>query len=348
MKHYKSILGTLLVLFVTLTSTNAQQKKQYQISCVGFYNLENLFDTLDTPNVRDTEFTPNGPKSWSGKRYNEKLNNMASVIARMGEEYIKTGPAILGVCEVENKSVLEDLIKTDQLKGMDYGIVHYNSPDKRGIDVGFLYQKDKFTPTSSKSYTLTVPGMDNFYTRDQLLVSGDFHGERIHVIVNHWPSRRGGEKRSRHLRNAAADLSKEIIDSIQNSEPKAKIILMGDLNDDPTNHSVKRHIGAKMRKDKLGEKDMYNPMEKIYKNGIGTTAYRDNWSLFDQLILSSSMVNKDYSDWTYYKTKIFSRKFLKRQEGRWKGYPYRTFVGNTYQGGYSDHFPVYVFLIKEK
>lgn len=340
------ILISLSFLFC-FTGVKAQEKKQYQITCVAFYNVENLFDTLDTPDVNDAEFTPNGPRLWNGKRYFEKLDNIAKVIAQMGEEHLKTGPALIGIVEIENRAVLEDLIKTDKLKDLNYGIVHYDSPDRRGIDVALLYQKDKFTPTSSSSHILKIEGNDNFYTRNQMLVSGDLLGERIHIIVNHWPSRSGGEKRSRPLRNAAADLSRSIVDSIQKAETNAKIFVMGDLNDDPVDPSVKEHLKAKEDAENLNPNDLYNPMEKIFKNGTGTLAYRDNWSLFDQIVISQPLVDKDYSDWTYYKTKIFRPSYLVQQDGRFKGYPLRTFVGNSYRAGYSDHFPVYHFLIKE-
>jgi len=340
------ILVSLSFLFL-INGIKAEEKKQYQITCVAFYNLENLFDTLDTPDVRDTEFTPSGSKLWTGKRYWEKLDNMAKVIASMGEEHLKTGPAVIGVSEIENRMVLEDLVKTDRLKALNYGIVHYDSPDRRGIDVALLYQKDKFTPSSSNSYELTIEGNPDFRSRDQLLVSGDLMGERIHVIVNHWPSRSGGEKRSRPLRNAAADLSRAIVDSIQKTENNAKIFIMGDLNDDPVDPSLKEHLKAKADSKDLAVNDLYNPMEKIFNAGNGSLAYRDAWSLFDQIVISQPLVDKDFSDWTYYKTKIYRPHYIVQQDGRFKGYPLRTYVGNNYKAGYSDHFPVYHFLIRE-
>ncbi|MBL4715955.1 MAG: endonuclease [Bacteroidetes bacterium] len=340
-----------LLFFIYYSSTFCQEldkDKQYNVVTLAFYNLENLFDTLDTEDVRDTEFTPAGEKNWNTEKYNKKLANMAAVISQLGTEINPDGPAILGVCEIENRSVLEDLIKTGKLKEHNYQIVHYDSPDKRGIDVGLIYQPKYFKVTSSKSYTLTIDGLDDFYTRDQLLVSGLLHGEPIHVMVSHWPSRRGGQKGSNFKRVAAADLGRSVIDSILNADPKAKIFYMGDLNDDPVDESVKKHLLTEAKAENVSGKIMFNPMEPLFKKGIGTLAWRDVWNLFDQILMTSSLVEKDYSSFRYYGVKVFNKDFLKQQSGKYQGYPYRTFVGSSFKGGYSDHFPVYTFLIKEK
>ena len=331
------------------TKKKASNEQEFLVSCIGFYNLENLFDTIDSPNVRDTEYTPEGSKGWTGKRYQHKLQNLSHVISQLGTEITPDGVAVLGVSEIENKTVLEELVATDLLKARNYEIVHYNSPDKRGIDVAFLYQPKYFKLSSSKAYEFKLENDTSFYTRDQLLVSGELNGERTHFIVAHWPSRRGGEKRSRPKRNAAADLARSIIDSIQNVEENARIILMGDLNDDPTNESVKKHINTSGNKEKIEANQLYNPMEKLYKQGIGTLAWRDVWNLFDQIIITPSMVGNDPSDsYQYYGTKVFNKTFLKQTEGRYQGYPKRSFAGGTYLGGYSYHFPVFIYLIKNK
>lgn len=351
---FKTIL--ILSLLAAGASELDAQSKQYRVSCIGFYNLENLFDTIDTPDVRDTEFTPEGDKVWTSKKYYKKLNNMADVIAEVGSEHIEGGPFVLGVSEIENRAVLEDLVQMPQLKNSGYDIVHYNSPDRRGVDVALLYRKEFFTVTNSRSARLVLPkgtdasskGYDDFKTRDQLVVSGLMDGEEIHFIVNHWPSRRGGEKRSRPLRNAAAGLTKSIADSIFETDENAKIIIMGDLNDQPTNESVKKILGAKPKAKKVKPKGFYNPMYKKYKKGIGTGAYRDSWSLFDQLLPSYALLGDDRSTYKVWKTLIFKKPYLLQKSGRFEGYPFRTFVGDTFMGGYSDHFPVYMFLIKEK
>ncbi len=327
------------------------EKKEYVIACIGFYNLENLFDTIvdpDTNLILREDFTPHGPKVWNSKRYAEKMDRLSEVISKMGTEVTPDGPAVLGVTEVENRSVLEDLVNTPKLKPRGYKVIHYDSPDKRGIDVGFLYQPKYFKPVSSRNIPLNFTDDPKHKTRDQLLVSGYLNGEMVHFVVTHWPSRRGGEKRSRPGRIAAAELGRKIIDSLRAKDPNAKVLYMGDLNDDPTDASVKKYMMAVGKQDEMGPKKLFNPMEDLYKKGVGTLAWRDTWNLFDQIILSSPLISKDYSSFRYYKVQIFNKKFLLNPKGNFKGYPFRTYVGTNYQGGYSDHFPVYVFLIKEK
>lgn len=338
------------VLFSYYAQSQNSNKKEYLLSCVGFYNLENLFDTLIDPDpnkILQEDFTPKGPKGWTSQRYHEKLVNMAKVIAELGTDVTPDGVAMLGVSEVENKDVLEDLVKEDAIKNRNYQVVHYDSPDKRGIDVGLLYNPKYFKVESSRSVSLRTIDT-TFYTRDQLLVSGYLHDEKVHVIVAHWPSRRGGEKRSRPRREAAAKLGKMIIDSIQKVEPNAKIIYMGDLNDDPTDSSVKNYLKGTAKRESVKPNQMYNPWEDYYKKGIGTLAYRDTWNLFDQILLSPALTDKDYSSYKLYKTTIYKKSYLINSSGQYKGYPYRTFAGGAYVGGYSDHFPVYLSLIKEK
>lgn len=344
-----------LILSILLITTafgglfSQEGEKKYLVSGIGFYNLENLFDTLVDPDpnkILQEDFTPKGAKAWTSEHYQEKLVNMAKVISELGTEVTPDGLAILGVSEVENKGVLEDLVKVESIKNRGYEVVHYDSPDKRGIDVGLLYNPKYFKLTSSKSFSLRSVDA-TFYSRDQLLVSGLLNGEEVHVIVAHWPSRRGGEKRSKPRRASAAKLGRMIVDSLQKNDPNAKVFYMGDLNDDPVDESVKKHLKGNGKEEKLGEEGLFNPWESYYKKGIGTLAYRDAWNLFDQILVSKPLLGKDYSSLKLYKSKIFSKAYLKSTEGRYKGYPYRTYSFGTYVGGYSDHFPVYMFLIKE-
>ncbi len=325
-----------------------QEKKEFKVVCIAFYNLENLFDTLDTPGVNDFEYTPQGPKQWNAKRYYEKLDNMAKAIAEIGTEHTPHGPALLGVSEIENEAVLIDLAKREPIASRDYRVVHYDGPDRRGVDVALLYQPRYFKVTNSKSYRLTIPGRDDFFTRDQLLVSGELDGELIHIIVTHWPSRSGGEMRSRPLRIAAADLGRHIIDSIQQVDPKAKIIFMGDLNDNPDDTSVTNHLRSVSEISNMKQDDLYNPFFSFYQKGIGTIAWRDTWSLFDQILISKPLTETDYNSYRFYRANVFNKKFLQQSSGRFKGYPHRTHAGDQYLGGYSDHFPTYILLVKEK
>ncbi len=339
----------LLLSFFTLFSLYSfcQEDVQVRLSVVAFYNLENLFDTINDPAKNDEEFLPDGANKWTSAIYQEKLVNMATVIDLIGNKYNNLRPAILGVCEIENRQVLEDLIQTEPLKQHGYGIVHYDSPDRRGVDVGLIYQKEKFTVINTASYRLKIEGDTGFFTRDQLLVTGILDGDTLNIIVNHWPSRRGGEKKSVHLRNAAADLNRHIVDSILNINPDAKIIVMGDLNDDPDNDSVLKHLRAVEKKEKMQTGDLYNAMWDLYKSGIGTLAYQGQWNLFDQIIVSKGLLDRNMDSWELYAAHIFNENFLITQEGRWAGYPYRTISGGTYIGGYSDHLPAYIILIKK-
>ena len=340
-----------LVLFVLcIESIHAQEKKLFKIHTIAFYNLENLFDTINDPTKFD-EFSPLMKlKANRGKAYKKKVHNMARVIADIGYETTHNKPAIIGVSEVENRDVLEDLVNDSLLRDTDYGIVHFDSPDVRGIDVGLLYQKKLFVPVYTSKHELKIyddAHSKRVYTRDQLLVSGYLEGEMIHIIINHWPSRRGGETRSRPKRMAAARLSKYLIDSLMSINPYAKIFFMGDLNDNPTNKSIKSILKAKKDQKKVGLKGLYNPFERFYKNGLGTTAYRDSWSLFDQIIMTKPLLEKEYASLRFYKAGIFNKNYLFHKNGRYKGYPFRSFSNNRFTNGFSDHLPVYVYVIKE-
>jgi len=344
-----SILKTSIIVIAMLIATNTEaQKKQYKVACVGFYNLENLFDTIDSPDTYDYEFLPSGKKGWTSKRYYKKLTKMAEVISQIGDEYVKGGPQILGVSEIENRLVLEDLVKMPLLKKSNYGIVHYDSPDERGIDVGLIYRKDYFKILHTSSHVLKFNFDTSDQTRAQLVVTGLFENDTLNIIVNHWPSRGGGELASRPKRNAAGVLSRKLVDSLLALNPNAKIIMMGDLNDNPDNPSVKKYFNAKRHINKLKGTEMFNPYYNVYKKGVGTTAYRDAWSLFDQVIISQGLISKDKSSYVYWKANIFRKKFLISTEGRYEGYPKRTFSFDRFNNGYSDHFPSYIFLIKEK
>lgn len=341
------ILGLLLVAFA---NGHAQEKKTYKIHTVAFYNLENLFDTINDPTKYDEASPMMELKTNRSNVYKQKVRNMADVISKIGVDIAYNSPAIIGVSEVENREVLEDLVNDSLLIKKDYGIIHYHSPDARGIDVALLYQKQLFTPTSTSSHELKIyddTSRKRVYTRDQLLVSGNLDGDLIHIIVNHWPSRSGGEAKSRPKRVAAAKLSKQLVDSLQVVDPYAKVFIIGDFNDDPTNASVKTVLNAKRDKKKVEFKDIYNPYESMFKNGIGTTAYRDAWSLFDQILITAPLLKKDFSSYRFYKAGIFNENFLIQKSGRFKGYPYRSFGYSGFTEGYSDHFPVYVYLIKE-
>lgn len=329
----------------------AQEKKEYKIRTVAFYNIENLFDTEDDPTTFDDDRTPTGKDVWTPEKYRDKLKKTAKVISEIGTEKAEFSPAIIGLCELENINVLEDLIAEPALANFNYGIIHYDSPDRRGVDVALLYRKDVFVPLNSQSRRLLIfeakDPSKRVYTRDQLVVSGMLDEEQMHFIVNHWPSRSGGEAKSSYRRELAAGLNVKIIDSLRQIDPYAKIITMGDFNDDPTNKSIKKIIGTSPKKEKMDPAQFYNPMEPMIKRGLGTLAYRDGWNLFDQILLSQPFVNDNYNKFQFYKAGIFNPNYLITPSGQFRGYPFRSYDYGGYTGGYSDHFPVYVYLIKQ-
>ncbi len=338
-----------LTLFAACAQTVFSQKADYKPVIVGFYNLENLFDTIDNPLINDDEFTPNGPRNYNGAIYKDKLEKLATVISQMGTEMNADGPAVLGVAEVENDTVLHDLVKQKLLEKRNYKIVHYDSKDIRGVDVAFLYNPKYFTVEASDKLYVQLPGgaKDAYYTRDILWVKGKLDGETIHIYVNHWPSRVGGEKRSEPGRLAAAQVCRNHIDSMAKIEPDAKVVVMGDLNDDPINKSITTVIGAKPKTEDVRKGGFYNPWTDLYKKGTGTLAYQDAWGLFDQIIISYPWLNKDQNGLFFYQQHIFFKEYLVENKGRYKGYPMRTWDGNTYRGGYSDHFPTYLVMLKK-
>ena len=347
MKNY--ILGILLT--TISLNTIAQEKRNFKIHTIAFYNVENLFDTINDVNKNDEASPIMEIKFNRSEIYKKKVENMASVIADIGTDLVNKSPSIVGLSEVENRNVIEDLLNNKHLSNKNYDIVHYDSPDERGIDVGLIYNKDVFKVNSTKSHELIIydnKSSKRNYTRDQLVVSGLLDNELIHLIVNHWPSRSGGEERSRAGRMAAAELNKKIIDSLQNKYKNAKIITMGDFNDDPHDDSMKKILNAKKYIEDVKTNGIYNPMEVILSDqGIGSNAYRDAWQLFDQILVTEPFLNKKYDSYQFYKAGIFNKSYLINKAGRYKGYPFRSFSWGSFTGGYSDHLPPYIYLIKE-
>lgn len=297
------------------------------------------------------DFAPKSGKNYTSKVYQQKLTNEAKVISELGAQYTKTLPAIVGLIEVENRQVIEDLIKQPALNKFDWGIVHYNCYDARGIDVGLIYQKKRFTVTDSYKKELAIFDEDGKreYTRDILVVKGLLDGEKIAIFMNHWPSRRGGEAASQAKRNFAANSLREEMDKIRKDAPETLLFAMGDFNDDPISPSLKNYLKAVGDKKDLSEEyPYYNLMYKMFKQGVASLGYRDAPNLFDQIIVSknalSENVQKNYS---VFKAEIYAPTYLITTEGQFKGYPYRSWSGDVFTGGYSDHFPAFVILQKE-
>ena len=336
-------------LFVMLLISFSFAQKPHK---VVFYNVENLFDTINDPEVRDDEFTPDGVKKWNSAKYNKKISNLERVffdIASIDKNY----PAVIGLAEIENRTVLEDIIATAKLSPANYRIVHYDSPERRGVDVAFFYRPDVFKLEGDEAVTTVIPGRPDFKTRDILTMWGTIENEPFFFMVAHWPSRLGGKERSEYLRMAVGAQMRSIADSVLTANPATKVVVMGDFNDDPTDKSVAESLGAKTRKKDLEAGDLYNPYGVMLKAGLGTLAYGDAWNIFDNIVVSENLVNGDKGDiqllkanGSKYDGNIFKQHYMVQKEGQYKGYPLRTYVGNNFQGGYSDHFPVYIYLGK--
>jgi hypothetical protein len=344
----KKIYLLTLLLSLMLQIADAQEKKYYK-ALIGFYNLENLFDTLDTEGKNDFDFTPAGPYKYNSFIYFNKLDHLADAISQIGLDKSPDGLALFGVAEIENGSVLADLAKTEKLKSRNYQHILIEGPDTRGIDPGLMYNPKYFTVISSASFFVQLPpnGKDAFYTRDVLYVKGRFvGGDTVHIFVNHWPSRLGGEERSMPARIAAAQVCRQRVDSIMAIDANSKILVMGDLNDEPISPSVAATMRAKGYVEEMKTGDMFNPWVSFYKKGIGTLGYQDSWGLFDQIILSPGWLNKEQKGFFYHSAHIFNESFMVQKTGRFKNYPKRTWDGTTYNYGYSDHFPVYITVYK--
>lgn len=323
-----------------------QSNAQYHMAAIGFWNVENLYDTLNDRWKNDEEFTPEGTNAWNGKRYRHKLSQLASVIAQMAKDITPDGLAVLGLCEIENKYVVADLIHQSALASRNYQLIHIEGPDFRGVDPSFIYNPKYFKVTQAHAIPVKLVTDTAHRTRDILMVKGLFLNTPTVFFVNHWPSRRGGEMASRPNRNHAAELLRRVCDSLTRNEPQLRIVIMGDFNDDPVNTSIK--FGLQTTADynnQIAEK-YYNPMEQMHAEGIGSLAYQDSWNLFDQIIVNQNWIQPEFKNWGIYKARVFNKPFLKSDFGNFKGYPFRTYSGGSYTGGYSDHFPVYVLVAK--
>ncbi|MEM9718579.1 MAG: endonuclease/exonuclease/phosphatase family protein [Bacteroidota bacterium] len=309
---------------------------------VAFYNIENLFDTQDNPNKIDEDFLPEGRYQWTSDKYQQKLQQLSTAIGAMG----KAGPHVLGLAEVENATVVEELLNESNPALRKYEIIHEESPDARGIDVALAYDPVVFIYSSHKIIPYSLPEDPAYTSRDLLLVGGTIGSEPIYFMVNHWPSRREGQKESEIRRTRAAALARIAVDSLMNIDPEANIILMGDFNDDPTNKSISQVLRGEGNWEDLSSEELYNPMEQLHDpNSEGTLTYRGKWNLFDQILLSEELTSpKNALVYQKGSATIFSKE-LTVGFGRGSANPRRAvFRGKFDPEGYSDHFPVYVRL----
>lgn len=348
----KTSVFLLAILLLTVDPCPGQvtpdSSKPYLLRTVAFYNLENLFDTYNDSLTHDEAFTPEGPYGWTEKRLEKKLDNLSRVLADIGRESGANPPDLIGVCEVENRLLLERLISRPALRPYPYGIIHFESPDPRGIDVALIYREDRFFPMDYKSFRLLIYNETGGrkYSRDQLVVSGYLDQDPIYLLLNHWPSRGGSPILSLEYRKAAALRQRGLIDSLFNRYPNAKIMSMGDFNDNPVDPSLGILSGSTKKQGKPPDRQLFNPMAASFRKGGGSLAYRDRWNLFDQILFSRSWIEPAPNTYRFWKAGIFQADYLKNKRGRFKGYPLRTHAGGSYQSGFSDHFPVYAYLVR--
>lgn len=341
----------LIIALLMLAVTGVSAQKKFNMYAVGFYNQENLFDTCHDEGKKDYDFLPGGSYRWNGLKYSHKLRNMAQALADMGTDKLPgVGCAAIGLSEVENQKVLDDLTAQPSLKQRGMKYVHIEGPDKRGIDCALLYNPRFFTVRNAKlvPYVPEEKKDSAFVTRGFLTVSGTLAGEHVAIIVCHWPSRFS----TSYYREVAARQVKAVKDSLLRDDKNCKILVMGDMNDDPTNASMHEVLAAKGDIDKVGQDDMYNPWYNILaKEGRGTLFYNGSWNLFDQIVMTPNLLNrngtKDFSTLKFFSNQIFKRPYLIQSEGKYKGSPKRTTAGGVWLDGYSDHLPVVTYFVKE-
>ena len=362
MKQLK-LYSLILILLLAASGLSAQPsadggKRNYVI---GFYNLENLFDTYNDPAKNDEEFLPEGKNKWTEAKYAKKLHNMASVIRTMADANGRFH-TILGVSEIENRLVLEDLVSQPEIAEANYQIVHYDGPDRRGVDVALLYKPEQFTYIDSESIPFTFEGsaieftmnrdqQKKFRTRDILMVHGTIDGEHFAFYVAHLPSRIGGK--GSDLRSRGGEIIYNHALGMMEKYPGIKIAVMGDMNDNPTDDSMAVYLHGKENPQEVGKTDFYSPFLSMYKQGFGSLAYQGEWSIYDLILINENLLNAPEgglkirtADKKGHYGVVFRRPFMVTQKGQYKGYPFRTFSNGSFIGGYSDHFPTYIVVSK--
>lgn len=332
----------LIIFFCAFLALSGYARGKATVYGVAFYNLENLFDTVHDPGKKDQEYLPDGRNHWTEDKYQSKLEHMSKVLSLLATDKTPQGAAVIGMAEVENRHVLEDLLRQPALSRRGYQIIHYEGPDERGVDCAFFYNPNLFQPTSTKLVPYVLEKSTDRPTRGFLIADGRMAGERVAFIVNHWPSRAAASP----ARERAGEQVRALKDSLQRLDPKIKIIIMGDMNDDPMDKSMARALGAKRYIDQVSKSELYNPWWNTLADGHGTLKYRGKWNLFDQIVFTGNFLRKKPTRLKYCCHQIFSRDFLFQTEGRYKGYPNRTFAGGHWLNGYSDHLPTVVYFMK--
>ncbi len=330
-----------IAIHVFLTATVSRDRY-----VVAFYNVENLFDTINDPCNADEDMLPLSDRAWNTAKYRAKLSGLARVIADMSRA--DGFPAVIGIAEAENRGVLEDLAAEPSVAAAGYSVCHYDSPDRRGVDVGFLYRSDLFAVEGSRPYRAADD--DDIVTRDHAALWGRLGGERFFFLAVHWPSRRGGVEFTAPLREACARRVRAIVDSVRLADSEMRVVVMGDMNDNPSDRSVADVLGAVVREARLRAGSLYNPFAAVKRSGRGSTVYDRRWNLYDNIIVSDNLVHATdgslrlcSADGSKRKGFVFRRDYMVTRRGE----PRPTFRGTEYAGGCSDHLPVYIILGRE-
>ena len=343
MENMKRVL--VWVMMACCVARVSQAKNNGKLYGVAFYNLENLFDTVHNEGKNDYEYLPDGRNKWNTEKYMSKLRNLAQVLSELATDKLPEGAAVIGMSEVEDRGVLEDLLRQSALSDRGYEMVHYEGPDRRGIDCALFYRPDVFKIDSSKLVPYVYLNKDTTHaTRGFLVVSGLLADEPVHFIVCHWPSRGAGPE----SRNWAGAQVRAVKDELLQAHPQCKVIIMGDMNDDPMDASMRLFLGAKREAKGTDAYELYNPWwNTLVVEERGTLCYRGKWNLFDQIVVTGNLLHQKGKKLRYWKNEVFVRDYLFQQEGRYKGYPKRTQAGGVWLNGYSDHLPTIIYLMKK-
>ena len=355
-KPYFILLAALCLLLGSALPADAQKGGQSYV--IGFYNLENLFDTYHDEGKNDYEYLPDGANQWTEAKYEKKLHNMASVIRAIKDDN-KVWHAVLGVSEIENRHVLEDLVSQPEIADAHFQIVHYDGPDRRGVDVALLYRPSVFKVLESRSipftfdsdiaFEMTPEEQADFRTRDILMVRGLLGGEMFAFFVAHLPSRNGGK--GGDLRSRGGEIMYQESMKLMEEFPGIKIVAMGDMNDNPTDDSMALYMHARENIEDVGPTEFFSPFLSMYRAGYGSLAYQGEWNIYDIIVVNANLAgarkgtlglipivkNKYYG-------RVFHKPFMTQQEGQYKGTPFRTSSGGAFIGGYSDHYPTYIVV----
>jgi hypothetical protein len=339
-KRILTITGTLVLMSLFLTFASSQERADSLPVRIMFYNVENLFDTADDPLTKDDEFLPDGLMRWNITRYRKKINSVYKTIIAAGEW---NPPAIIGFSEIENRKVLEDLVYGTRLSNYGYGIIHEDSPDTRGIDVCMIFRQDLVRVIEYKSWIPASVSRSDFHSRSILYIKCIILGDTIHMMINHWPSRRGGVLAGEPLRKEIANMLRNSVDSLSNvSSANPKIIILGDFNCGPDDSVIQILVGQKESRDT----QLINLAEQFNSTSSGTYRYMGTWEMLDQIIVSDGFMNCArglYTDPVNFR--IFKPDFLLKDDSKYPGLTtFSTYRGYRYQGGFSDHLPVLLDL----